>query len=165
MTETYPLPEGNPNPPLWHAAVKMVKKELIQLLKRIDDCCESMDGYENDDVKLMLYFDEAHVLTQRNVPNDPYEKNMYDVLCSCLNSFLFFPVFAIFLSTTSNTKELAPARSVATSARAHESSNALQGPITETPFDCSSRFPIALGTLKLRDVSKVEFMAQFGRPM
>jgi hypothetical protein len=142
----------------------MAKKQVKLLLQRIDDCCESMEGLKSDHVKLMLYFDEAHVLT-KTVPHDPDQKDMYDVLCSCFNLFLSLPVFVIFLSTTSNINKLAPSGSLAKSARARANADALQAPVTETPFDCSSNFPIKPRKFGLGDVSQVEFMAQFGRPM
>jgi hypothetical protein len=124
-----------------------------------------MQGIKNGQVKLILYFDEAHVLSAKTVPHDPDGKDMYDVLCSCFNLFLSLPVFVIFLSTVSNIYKLAPSGSLAKSARARANTDALQAPVTETPFDCSPKFPIKPGKFGLEEVSRVEFMAQFGRPM
>ena len=148
-----------------YATSELAKREVKLLLNRIDNCCESMEGFKNGHVKLILYFDEAHVLSAKTVPHTPDRKDMYDVLCSCFNLFLSLPIFVIFLSTTSNSYELAPSGSLAKSARARANADALQAPVTETPFDCSPKFPIKPGKIGLNDVSKVEFMAQFGRPM
>ena len=148
-----------------YATSEFAIREVKLLLKRIDNCWESMKGFVNGHVKLMLYFDEAHVLSARAVPHDPEEKDMYDVLCSCFNLFLSLPIFVIFLSTTSNIHELAPLGPLAKSARARANADALQAPLTETPFDCSPEFPIKPGKFGLKDVCQVEFMAQFGRPM
>jgi len=148
-----------------YAASEMAKIELARLLQRIDNCCETMKGFQNNNVKLMLYFDEAHVLAERNVPHDRDGKDLYDVLCSCLNNFVPSPIFTIFVSTTSNITQPAPQPPLARSARARAEPGAPQAPVTETPFDCSPRFPIKPRTIKLKDVSEVEFMAQFGRPM
>ena len=144
----------------------MVRRELAVLLKRIDDCCDSMEGLQSSNhVKLMLYFDEAHVLARNKVTGDPEGKDTYDVLCSCFNFFLSFPIFVIFLSTSSNISQLAPSGPLSRSARARNNADALQAPVTEIPFDCSPIFPIIPGKLGLDDVCRVEFMAQFGRPM
>ena len=89
--------------------LKMAKKELELLLKRINNCWESMERLQSSNhVKLMLYFDKAHVLTKRIIPNDPDGKDTYDVLCSCFNLFLRSPIFVIYLSTSSNISQLAP---------------------------------------------------------
>ena len=161
----YPHPEVNLDAP-GSAVLKMARNELALLLKRIKNCCESMEGLQSGNpVKLMLYFDEAHVLAGRRVPNDPDGKDTYDVLCSCFNFFLSSPIFVIYLSTSSNISRLAPSGPLARSARARDNADALQAPVTEIPFDCSPIFPIIPGSLGLDDVCKVEFMAQFGRPM
>ncbi|KAF9518250.1 hypothetical protein BS47DRAFT_1482756 [Hydnum rufescens UP504] len=142
-----------------------VAKILEQLLGRIDDCCESSHDIQKDHVKLMVYFDEAHILAQRKVPKDLDGKDMYDVLCSCFSFLPSSSVFVIYLSTQSNISDLTPRGSLSRSARARENPDALQAPITETPFDCSPRFPVKPGQLKLEDVYTVDFMAQFGRPL
>jgi hypothetical protein len=161
----YPHPEVNLDAP-GSAVSTMVRKELALLLKCIDDCCESMEGLQSSNhVKLMLYFDEAHILAGRRVPGDPEGKDTYDVLCSCFNFFLSSPIFVIYLSTSFNIGQLAPSGSLARSARACNNADALQAPVTEIPFDCSPMFPIIPGKLGLDDVCEVEFMAQFGRPM
>jgi hypothetical protein len=51
----------------------MARDELALLMEVIDDSCKDMAGLESNKVKLMLYFDEAHVLARR--------KDTYDVLC------------------------------------------------------------------------------------
>jgi hypothetical protein len=141
------------------------KKQLEKLLQRIDNCCESMEGFETKHVKLMLYFDEAHVLAERAVPKDLQGKDMYDVMCSCFNFFSHLPIFVIYLSTNSSIHQLAPPGPLARSARARANPKALQAPITETLFDHSPKLPIKPGTLKLEDVYDIEFMARFGRPL
>jgi hypothetical protein len=124
-----------------------------------------MEDYKSNEIKVMLYFDEAHVLADRKVPGDPDGKDMYDVLCSCFNLFLSFPLFVIYLSTNSNLSLLAPQGPLARSARARANADALQAPITETPFDCAPTLRIKPNKLKLEDLYQIEFMAQFGRPM
>jgi hypothetical protein len=138
----------------------MAKNELKRLLRRIDDCCESMEGVQDNHVKLMLYFDEAHVLAKETTWGDPYGKDVYDALCSCFNFFLSFPIFVIYIFTDPNNGKL-----VHLGSARRQGADGLQAPVTETPFDCSPEFPIIPGKLRLEDISKVEFLAQFGRPM
>jgi hypothetical protein len=164
LQEKYPRPDGKLETPMMYAVSQMARDEAKQLLQQIDKCCKTMEGPQSNQIKLMLYFDEAHTLVQK-IPNDPDEKDLYDALCSCFNYLLGHPLFVIYLSTDSNISYLAPRGSLARSARAHQNPGALQAPVTETPFDCSPGFPIKPGTLKLEDVCTVEFMAQFGRPL
>jgi len=124
-----------------------------------------MEGYQTNDVQLMLYFNEAHGLLDRKILDDPDGKDMYDVLCLCFNAFLSSPIFVIYLLTNSNISQLAPAGQAARSGRAWTNTDALQAPITEVPFDCSPDFPIPSGEPSLQDICEVRFMAQFGRPM
>lgn len=147
------------------AVSKWARDQLVTLLQRIDECCKSMDSLETNHVKLMVYFDEAHVLSGKRVQNDLNEKDMYDVMCSCFDVFSPKPIFVIYLSTNSNINQLAPPGLLARSARARANTDALQAPITETPFDRSPDLPIKPGTLKLEDVYEIEFMARFARPL
>ncbi|KAH7925110.1 hypothetical protein BV22DRAFT_1129298 [Leucogyrophana mollusca] len=157
--------EKRGEPATVQAAVQEAKSQLEALLKRIDDNDVTPADGKSNNVKLMFYFDEAHVLATRPVLDNADGKDMYDVLCSCLNFFTSYPIFAIFLSTDSIINQLAPQGSLARSARMRQHSNALQAPVTETPFDCSPAMEIIPGELKLLDLSKVEFMARFGRPL
>lgn len=114
----------------------------------------------------MIYFDEAHTLT--NYPTDPKDlngKDLYDCLLSCLVHFIDQSLFTIFLSTNSSLSNLAPPSRDAKSARARDASKNLQAPITETPFDCYPGFLVQPDTLSWRDVSTIQFMAKFGRPL
>ncbi|THH19412.1 hypothetical protein EW146_g1745 [Bondarzewia mesenterica] len=116
-------------------------------------------------IKLMLYFDEAHVLAQSKAPKNEDDKTLYDVLLSCLNDLRSLPMFSIFLSTNSHVAYFAPIQHLARSARARSNNAHLQAPITETPFDCHPSFPIRPNQFTLADVTTVEFMARFGRPL
>ncbi|KAH7917774.1 hypothetical protein BV22DRAFT_1135131 [Leucogyrophana mollusca] len=148
-SENYSCTENRGEPSTVQAAVQEAKSQLEGLLKRIDDNDVARADGKLDNVKLMLYFDEAHVLATRAVFGNADRKDMHDVLCSCLNFFASYPIFAIFLSTESSINRL----------------YALQAPITETPFDCFPAMEIDPGELKLPDLSTVEFMARFGRPL
>lgn len=153
------------------------KQECFKLLEAIFDCLE--DSEENRLLKrspklqLLLYFDEAHTLTdgQSNwIVHNPDSWNAYEVLLSALNSFACPPVFSLFLSTNSRMSVLAPTPGQHKSSRAKESSDHLNAPFTELPFDCHRNLPVNLTItahkqVTLTDVSKVEFMSKFGRPL
>src|ERR1700734_121086 len=114
MQETHPLPEGDDDTSSRYAASEMAKKQVKLLLQRIDDCCETMENFKSNHVKLMPYFDEGYVLTEKTVLHGPDGNDMFDVLCSCFNLFLSLPIFVIFLWTTSNINQLAPSGLVLT---------------------------------------------------
>jgi len=161
QSKSQSLPEATSlDPPSVDTASEEAKNQLARLLRHIDDCCESLE-----EVKLGLYFDEAHILAEKKVIKDPDRKNMYDVMCSCFNSFLSSPIFVIYLSTNSDISDLAPPGPLTRSGRARKNAVALQAPVTETPFDFFPEFLIKPDELGLEDVCEVEFMARFGRPM
>ncbi|KAF8513617.1 hypothetical protein JB92DRAFT_3116238 [Gautieria morchelliformis] len=92
------------------------KAELRKLLSEMDSLVDS--PATTSDVKLMFYFDEASTLTRGKAPSNPDNKNLYDILCSCFNTFRTYPLFVIFLSTSSHIEALAPSGPLANSARA-----------------------------------------------
>ncbi|KAH7918081.1 hypothetical protein BV22DRAFT_1134873 [Leucogyrophana mollusca] len=164
-SEKYPWTEKRGESATVPAAVQEAKSQLEGLLKRIDDNDVAPADGKSNNVKLMFYFDEAHILATRPALDNADGKDMHDVLCSCLNFFTSFPIFAIFLSTNSNINQLTPQGSLAKSARMRQYSDTLHAPVTETPFDCFPAMEIIPGEYKLPDLSKVEFMARFGRPL
>ncbi|KAF8576190.1 hypothetical protein K439DRAFT_1664731 [Ramaria rubella] len=95
-------------------------------------------------VKLVIYFDEAHVLAADTKPltTNPDDKYLYDILCSCFNYFLGRSIFFIFLSTNTSIDVFAPSSSLARSARMRDNIDTLQAPITEVPFDCAPESPV-----------------------
>jgi len=140
--------------------VYAVKNALEILIKEL----HSYAAPEPGKVELIMYFDEAHPLT-RLTPIAADEKTSYDFLCSCLNQFSIFPVFFIFLSTNSSLAHFAGPQALAKSARIRRGNATTHAPITETPFDCSKELMVKPGKLSMEDISKIPFMAQFGRPL
>lgn len=112
----------------------------------------------------MLYFDEAHVLVDQ-MTRAGEKKNLYDILCSAFDNLRSQSLFVIFLSTNSHLAGLAPSAAMASSARARENFDALQAPITETPFDCAPNLSVLPKTLTMDSTCDLEFMARFGRPL
>jgi hypothetical protein len=144
-------------------ASDFAKSALKHLLQKMDDLVAHQTGQPND-VKLVVYIDEAHTLADNEAPANADNKYLYDVLCSALSYFVAFPLFVIYLSTNSHLRNLSPAQQWAKSSRAREV-DSMQAPITETPFDCAPNLLIKPSTLKLENMNNVEFMAQFGRPL
>ena len=140
------------------AAAESARVALGQLINKL----EGLVGSQR--IKLIIYFDEAHPLT-KVVPTKDDEKTLYDFLCSCLNHFLAFPIFCIFLSTNSSLAHFASPPALARSARIRGGKAVTHAPITETPFDCSGDLMVKPGELTIKDVSTIQFMAQFGRPL
>jgi hypothetical protein len=150
-----------------NAISKAAQRALVELLTKMASWCNSQDDFtKSKDVRLMLYFDEAHVLAGApNVQRGRDEKDNYEIMCSCFNGFIGFPFFAIFLSTNSCLSRMARQGSLATFFRGYQNPANLQAPITETPFDCSPKLPLKPGDLMLHDLYKIETLAFFGRPM
>lgn len=121
---------------------------------------------EGGRVRLVLYFDEAHDLTEELVEHKKTTRSAYMAMCSAINAFASLRLFVIFLSTNSNLAKYAPSKSLFWSARALKSPWGLQPPFVELPFDISERGYIVRGGEKsLEDVCKIEFMVKFGRPL
>ncbi|EGO24869.1 hypothetical protein SERLADRAFT_415804 [Serpula lacrymans var. lacrymans S7.9] len=137
------------------------KEWLVKLVGTITEHITD-DVPDDQCVKVMLYFDEAHAL----IPSSDQEPqiNVLEVLQSCLADTHRRAHFALFLSTVSKLQDFAPVQHLANSARARVP-GPLQAPITEVPFDCWSGLPICPHLYKLGDLSKIRFMARFGRPL
>ncbi|PIL27971.1 hypothetical protein GSI_09915 [Ganoderma sinense ZZ0214-1] len=118
-----------------------------------------------EDIHILIYFDEAHVLATRRVPKSSNSKTALDVLFTVLDSFREHGVFTVFISTRLHPECATPPGSVGPSARRRVVASALHAPITETPFDCFGARPIVPSCLRAEDVCDVAFMACFGRPM
>jgi len=141
------------------SAAESARAALGQLISTLDGWVGSQR------IKLIIYFDEAHPLTKVVPKSDDDEKTLYDFLCSCLNEFLAFPMFCIFLSTNSSLAQFAAPRALAKSARIRGGRAVTHAPITETPFDCCGDLMVKPGELSIKDISTIPFMAQFGRPL
>ncbi|OCH84589.1 hypothetical protein OBBRIDRAFT_808130, partial [Obba rivulosa] len=143
-----------------------VRGALIRLLKNMDQLVpESARREQSGRVKLVCSFDEADVLALQEVPGNAEEGNLYDALCSSLDVFRGLPIFFVFLSTNSQVALLAPPKSRSKSIAAKQHFGSLVAPFTETPFDCSPKFPLPRDGHTLLDIITVEFMAQLGRPL
>ncbi|KAG6377825.1 hypothetical protein JVT61DRAFT_14603 [Boletus reticuloceps] len=114
-----------------------VRPTLDRLLAALYKFCDFRAV--EDDVKVMLYFDEAHELYGGSRGH-----RLYDIMQSSLSwsGPGKSPVFTIFVST-----QLPP------------SAKFLQAPITETAFDCHPGFPLGIGKWSLNQLGKLHFLA------
>ena len=77
-------------------------------------------------------------------------------------------IMAVFTSTNSELEALAPSARDLRSSRAYSNREHLLAPIVEIPFDCSPTFPLKrsyVNRLMLSDITSLQFIAQFGRPL
>ncbi|KAI0261562.1 hypothetical protein BC834DRAFT_895858 [Gloeopeniophorella convolvens] len=169
----------NPVPPLQSEDVlpdesKAARTAFSHLLKTL---LGAVLYDELDPVKVIIYFDEAHelattvpdpvpiLLDANQRPLDDTERLLVDVLCSTLDVFMMNPMMILLLSTTSSFDKLAPSRVMARSARMIQGKTIDHAPITELPFDCHPSFPLDDDAYTLADISKLEFLSRFGRPL
>ena len=140
------------------AAAESAREALRRLI-------EELSRYPGSQaIKLIIYFDNIHLLTDLMLRNDD-EKTFYDLLCSCLNRFLAFQLFTIFLSTNPSLLKFYDPQAFAGSARIRGGPFITHAPITETPFDCEPELLIEPKTLSIKEISTISFMARFGRPL
>jgi hypothetical protein len=130
----------------------------------MDSCINSPEPMRPSPL-VVMYFDEAQVLSEMKAPPNPDDKSLLDVLSSVIDQIRTCPLIAIYLSTNSHLFSLAPGGQFARSARARENWEKLQAPITETPFDCAPGLFVQRKTLSLSQISSIEFMSKFGRPL
>jgi hypothetical protein len=131
----------------------------------LDQCVTPRQPFYPGCIKIVMYFDESHRLSETSASSDPDDKSLMDVLCMAIDHLRSRPLFVIFLSTVSHLHSLAPSGRWAKSARARRHWATMQPPITETAFDCAPNLDINPDELTLEDTSSLEFMAQFGRPL
>ena len=94
------------------------------------------DQGDGSDVRVLLYFDEAHCLSNADISGDEANRNYYDALCSALTFLTSRQFFVITLSTNSGLARFSPSKRMHPSSWIHEGKDTLQAPITELPFDC-----------------------------
>ena len=135
--------------------------ELSALIETIGDNGNLPKTSGCSPIKVVIYFDEAHLLTTRETAQS---RSVYETLCSSLVELRQLPLFVIFLSTTSSISLLAPPARYQRSSRARMA-HGLHPPITETPFDCHPELPIELRNVTIDSLSTLSFMARFGRPL
>lgn len=140
-----------------------MKNKAILELQRLRETLASKVSDLKGIVDILIYFDEAHTLTERLVSSSG-PKTLYNVLLSVLNDYRGDPLFIVFLSTNSHLANFAPPPMQANSARASRS-GVLHTPITETPFDCAPNLTVKQYAYTRGETGQVHFIARFGRPL
>jgi hypothetical protein len=122
---------------------------------------------EKSGMFLVLAFDEIHTLTERShIDVKGTIMNSYDVLCNTIALFCERPLVAVTMSTNSNISRVAKPREKQPSQRAMEERN-LPPPFTEFAFDLcyDGKRIFEYGQMNVDEVSTLEFMSKFGRPL
>ncbi|KAI6097499.1 hypothetical protein F5141DRAFT_1053069 [Pisolithus sp. B1] len=128
----------------FHPIFRNLQSQLEKLLSALETVC---DLPNSEDVRILLYFDEAHELGHA-IPDDKQKKTLCDVACSTLSYFQTSSVFTSFLSTQSSMGHFTSSTEMTRSAR-QLNANDLQAPFTEMPFDCHPTFPLRPGDFNL----------------
>lgn len=141
---------------------------LQQLLDKLASFLPKSDSPINEEISILMYFDEAHTLNVPSMSQQQSSLSHHHLLTKSLNKFNSFPIFSVFLSTNSNMSILSPPQRQHPSIRVSTNSNdSLQTPYTELPFDCSPDIKLAFkrGTMKIDEVNKFDWMCRFGRAL
>lgn len=143
-------------------------RELVDSFKhKRDPYAYVLNGKQTsvpEPVQLLIYFDEAQSLAQYS---QIWLRPMYyHLFLRCINVWASKcpDVMVVFLSTHTKLHDLAPSAEYVASDRYGENRHLLPAPIVETPFDCSPQFPLR-GGASLDEVTSLEYIAQFGRPL
>lgn len=118
----------------------------------------------------LIYFDEAHVLTQDTIA----PKNILDAMVSVLADLAYvegvdkskLPFFVVFLSTASQFAKYSPPLRIFPSSRVSEAKLTVKPnpSYVFTPFDVMAIAMVKEG-LTLGEVCAIDFIKRFGRPM
>jgi len=111
---------------------------------------------------LLLYIDEAHT-TQTNLWTDWKGRTNYSALTRAIDTLKLKPLLALFTSTASHLYELAPPQMIHNSDRV-VTNDVIPLPFWELPFDANVG-QIKMGTLTLDQITSIEHIVKFGRPL
>ncbi|KAF8343845.1 uncharacterized protein EI90DRAFT_3284422 [Cantharellus anzutake] len=153
-----------------------VQKKLVLCIAEMKESCRilvrtiSGNDQRTEEVKCVVYFDEAHQLTESillEMQNRTRRHSPYQNLGKVLSELTEFPVFFVFLSTSSGLQKFAPM------CISHPSVRISHGPcpfppFTELPFDifvdkvfqslkCQNK------SCSLENMGQTDVMAGFGR--
>lgn len=111
-----------------------------------------------DDLKILIYFDEAHTLAVATTG-----PTKYDTLCSALADLDDYSHFVIFMSTTGALSILGRPQHEYRSSRAVAPKTTLPAPFTILPFDIGPRVSHRNATVET--LRRIKHLAGFGRPL
>ncbi|KAF8749052.1 hypothetical protein RHS01_10436 [Rhizoctonia solani] len=155
----------------YQQSLKINEFSLSEIETSMQKSCQTLleliqPGSSNQDNICLLYFDEAHSLTESvKTPDEEHEQSQYHNLGIAIASLIDYRLFFIFLSTNSRLENFAPAPTSFPSDRVTNGSRLIP-PFTELPFDIyESTVLDDIKILSLESVSKTEVMVGFGRAL
>ena len=110
--------------------------------------------------RIILSFDESHVLAEKKYSEQP----LFFYLRRTLRALQGYPIFSLFLSMMSKISNFAPAVINDPSNRIVDGTLDIIPPFTELGFDQLAN-RLVENKYSIEDVSTLEFMARFGRPL
>lgn len=136
-------------------------RDAARELIRTVDSLVAKQSESGLDVRVLMYFDEAHALSTNRFREAGAERSLYNALCTALEDITSpeVQVFSIMLSTNPSLSRFSPGH--------QDNQNDQQPSWTETIFDgVGSGGPIIRADqYSLAEIAKVEFMVKFGRPL
>ncbi|KAF8156101.1 hypothetical protein B0H34DRAFT_716186 [Crassisporium funariophilum] len=114
---------------------------------------------------ILFPIDEFHTLYPPKDDINDNTQSTYHALCSVLHDLIKTPIFALFMSTAFNTRQLAPPVFDDPSSRICNPGKLVQHPpYTAFPFDVYKAI-IVENTRNLDEVCELSFLCRFGRPL
>ena len=110
--------------------------------------------------QIVLAFDESHALAEMKYDELP----LFFYLRRTLRALQGYPVFSLFLSTMSKISNFTPPILTDPSNRIADGTLSIIPPFTELGFDQLAN-RLAEDKYSIEDVSTLEFMVRFGRPL
>jgi hypothetical protein len=143
--------------PLWVENAKMTTslEDLINFLE---------PKSATRSVKLLLAFDEAHVLHQREKEEGEQKWTSFSELRRALRQVRDLDMFSVFLSTVGKVELLAPPVALDNSGRVQKSELKVHRPFTALGLD-QLAVRVQEGQIMLDDVVERAFMVNLGRPL
>ncbi|KAK0481268.1 hypothetical protein IW261DRAFT_1334340, partial [Armillaria novae-zelandiae] len=159
------LSSGNVRETLYHRIVEraiIVRDfdfETNESFNKLRDVVVSKDALiPQGDLKILIYFDEAHTLAAETAgPTN------YDTLCSALADIGDLTHFVMFMSTTGAQRNLGRPQHEYRSSRAVAPRTILPAPFTILPFDIGPRVQYKQATFET--LRSIKHLAAFGRPL
>lgn len=113
---------------------------------------------------VVLAFDESHVLAIEKHQFDTGTFSKFSELRRALRALNVLPIFSVFLSTSGKIQNFTPRPDEDDSGRVQKSELVLLPPFTELGFDQMAS-KISDGKVTIEEVSELDFMVRFGRPL
>ncbi|KAF8806799.1 hypothetical protein BYT27DRAFT_6608899 [Phlegmacium glaucopus] len=143
---------------------------LMELLRLLHPNLPNIDGGLSAMPPIVLLaFDEAHGLCFPEAKTgQPPCATVFSEMRRAIRQMIEFPLFALFLSTTGNVHDFTPPPKDDASNRLSNQQLKLFPPFTELGFDQmlkADNLKIVENIFDIDDVSRVGFMARYGRPL